>query len=125
MRNKIFLLSNIFGLLLIKEKYYMKLDQNTGAPISLKDAQEFVTNFRKLHPNEITSLFAGSKIIKSILEQEDCVGIRIYNGYNEKEQRLNSVLIGVDSKGEDLLSIIADEMFPCPSTCPKVDILLR
>ena len=103
----------------------MNLDHNVGAVISLKDAKEFVTNFRTRYPNEINSLFTGATIIKSILDQEDCVGIRIYNGYNEQEQRMNSVLIGVNSQGEDMLAIIADEMAPCPPNSPKKDILLR
>lgn len=101
----------------------MDLNENTGAIISLKEAQTLISAFRKKYPNEIHSLFAGSTIIKRILDQEGCIGIRIYNGYNEKEQRLNSVLIGVDEQGEDIRAIIADDMRPCPSTCPNLDIL--
>lgn len=101
----------------------MVLDEGTGAAISLQEGQEFVRSFREKYPDEIHSLFAGAKIIRAILAQEDCVGIRIYNGYSEKEQRLNSVLVGVDSKGEDIRDIVADEMLPCPSYCPKKDLL--
>ena len=101
----------------------MKLDLNTGGIISLEEAQAFINAFRKKYPNEIHSLFVGSNTIEGILEQEGCIGIRIYNGYNENEQRLNSVLVGVDNQGEDMRAIISDEMLPCPSNCPKKDLL--
>ncbi len=100
----------------------MDLNENTGAIITLKEAQTFISAFRTKYPNEIHSLFAGSNIIKRILDQERCIGIRIYNGYNEQEQRFNSVLIGVDEQGEDIRTIIADDMRPCPHNCPKKDL---
>lgn len=101
----------------------MSLNSSTGSIISLQEAQEFIRNFRERYPTEIHALAVGSDLVNSVLEQEGCEGIRIYNGYNLQEQRLNSVLVGFDADGEDIIGIVVDDLRPCPADCGKKDIL--
>ena len=59
--------------------------------------------------------------MKNILNQENCIGIRIYNGYDSVKEKISLVLVGVDEDEKELLgnNIIYDEMSTCPSMCPK------
>lgn len=94
------------------------IDQNSGSVITLSEAQGYVTAFKKNFPKEIKALFVGSNLVNQILSQPDCIGIRIYNGYNSSEDRLSHVLVGVDSNGKDLTDgVIVDRMVPCPTMC--------
>ena len=77
----------------------MELDENTGGEITLAEAQKYVVAFRTKYPNEVKAFFIGSKNVEKILEQADCIGIRIYNGYDSEANGLNLVLVGVDDKG--------------------------
>ncbi len=62
------------------------------------------------------------------MAEEECVGIRMYYAIDDEEKR-QIVLVGVNSKGEDLKpqslilneddnNIVVDASFPCPSFCP-------
>jgi hypothetical protein len=47
-------------------------------PIDLKKAAEWTANYRERYPDEVISYFFGINIIKEILSQEGCMGLRIY-----------------------------------------------
>jgi hypothetical protein len=97
----------------------MKIDRNSAEIISLEKAVKYTHAFQKKNPDTIKSFFVGSEKLKLILEQENCIGIRIYNGYNEEEERENLVLVGVDASGEDMTrDVILEELTPCPKVCP-------
>jgi hypothetical protein len=49
-----------------------------GAPIDLELAAKWTANHRHRHPNEVVSQFFGQKILNTILQQDGCLGIRIY-----------------------------------------------
>ncbi len=103
----------------------MELDENTGGEITLAEAQKYVVAFRTKYPNEVKAFFIGSKNVEKILEQADCIGIRIYNGYDSEANGLNLVLVGVDDKGEDMTDgIIMDKMKPCPVGCDSTSALM-
>lgn len=96
----------------------MAIDSNTGEIISLPEAVNFVTAFQVRFPHEARAFFVGSNKITDLLEQPDCIGVRIYNGYDESEQVLNRVLVGVDSFGEDIAKgVIVEKLAPCPTIC--------
>lgn len=58
----------------------------------------------------------GKEKIQEILDQTDCEGIRIYNGYYQS--RRNMILVGFDSNGDDMVSgKILETGMPCPSYC--------
>jgi len=99
-----------------------------GEPISLATAKQWAANYRKSNPGETLGHFFGFEIIQQILNQENCVGIRIYYAINDAGEK-QLLLVGVDATGENLLplegakiaddgDIIADASFPCPNTCP-------
>jgi hypothetical protein len=96
----------------------MPIDSNTGTAISLIQAQKLVNDFRTKFPTQIKGEFVGSNRVNDILDQENCMGIRIYNGYDEIEKRLSLVLVGVDRNGKDMTAgVIMDRLMPCPATC--------
>lgn len=102
----------------------MSLNLNGGEVVTLAEARQYIRNFRIIYPNEIKASFASKEIILQILEQEDCVGIRIYNGYDNEEKRLCNVLVGVNSKEQDMTNgIIVERLRPCPPLCDLVSPL--
>lgn len=99
-----------------KNKYM--LDVNTGEVITLEEAQGYVSEFKKNYPDEVTSFFVGKNLIKDILNQEDCIGLRVYNGYDYAEARMNQVFIGVNSDENDMKGLIVNKTAVCPPVCP-------
>ncbi|SEM65190.1 hypothetical protein SAMN05421856_10581 [Chryseobacterium taichungense] len=104
----------------------MSIDRNTSEIITLNQAVEYTHAFQENNPDSIRSFFAGIDKINLILEQEKCIGIRIYNGYDTKLGKNNLVLIGVDTSGEDIINgVILEHLTPCPTTCPKSSPLVE
>lgn len=107
----------------------MTLDNNTGTVISLEEAKEYTHAFQEDKPNAIKSFYVGAKKLQRILEQEDCMGVRIYNGRTtdtDHKNKTNLVLVGVNKKGEDMTDgIILENLAPCPYSCPQFSPLLK
>ena len=102
----------------------MALDANSGAEIDLKEAKDYIHAFGKKYPEEVKALFIGRNQLAKILEQE-CIGIRIYNGYDLEETRITLVMVGVDDQEKDMTDgIILDRMRPCPSFCDSTSALM-
>ena len=102
----------------------MALDANTGSIITLTEAQGYVAAFRALYPDEVKAFFVGANKINSILEQTNCIGIRIYNGYDEEAGTMNQVLVGVDNNEQDMSGgVIVEKLFPCPKYCDELSPL--
>ncbi len=96
----------------------MEINNTSGEVITLYEAKQYTHSFQKLYPNEKKAFFVGKDQLLKILEQQDCLGIRIYNGYNDNEKVSNKVLIGVDSEGNDVeAGIILEKLVPCPPIC--------
>jgi hypothetical protein len=62
------------------------IDGTEGNPIDLKIAAAWTKHYRIMNPNETISHFFGNEILQQILNQPDCLGIRIYYA---NELRLN------------------------------------
>ena len=93
----------------------MNIDENSGEIINLTDAKELAQNFKKNFPQETYSFFVGIEKVKQVVNQAGCIGIRIYNGYDEAESKKNIIIIGVDENGTDMSSgVILDKTAPCP-----------
>ena len=73
-----------------------------GEQISLDMAADFIKAFKEAHPNEVAGFGMGKVILEQILSQPGCVGMRFYNGINEKGQK-TLVYIGVDAAGNDIV----------------------
>lgn len=92
--------------------------------ISLADAIRFTKNYRDTMPaGSLLAEYFGKDAIQSILSQSGCVGLRIYNGKNDAGSVV-FVLVGVDSRGQDLTSGPLGEWgFPCPPFCDTAKVL--
>jgi hypothetical protein len=98
-----------------------------GDPISLETAKRWTSTYQKNNPSDTRAHFFGFEILKQILAEESCVGIRMYYAIDDEGKR-QIVLVGVNAAGENLLpqserdgnegNIVADASFPCPSFCP-------
>ena len=99
----------------------MALDENSGGIITEQKARELINDFKIQFPGEVVSSFIGSANVNIILAQENCIGLRIYNGYDTVEQKISLVVVGVDRADNDILvnGVIYDKMVTCPPTCPK------
>lgn len=107
----------------------MTLDNNTGTVISLEEAKGYTHAFQEDKPDAIKSFYVGAKKLQRILEQEDCMGVRIYNGRTidtDYRNKANLVLVGVNKKGEDMTDgIILEDLAPCPHFCPQSSPLIK
>jgi hypothetical protein len=104
----------------------MSVNQNSGKVITENQAKNFTHIFQQKHPNEKKAYFVGSNKVEMILEQEGCIGIRIYDGLDSETSEENRVLVGVDTDGEDMVDgIILDELIPCPEKCSKNSSLMN
>lgn len=57
------------------------------------------------------------EVFEAILAQPGCMGIRAYEGRDEKGGR-QTVLVGVDANGDDLKGVTMFEFgLPCPPYC--------
>lgn len=85
--------------------------------ITLNDAIQMTTAFQNTNPNMTKASFFGRDAIERILNQEHCVGIRIYGGIDGSEKQ-SPVLVGVTSSGEDLYEgELAELGGNCPPFC--------
>jgi hypothetical protein len=98
----------------------MTADTDSGEVITLQEAIAYTAAYRQKYPNEVKAFFVGTNKLNLVLEQPGCMGIRIYNGYSVQESRVNMVIIGVGTDGEDLVNgVILEHLIPCPKFCSK------
>lgn len=97
----------------------MALNVNSGGVISESKAKELIADFENRFPGEVISSFIGANHVNAVLAQEDCIGIRIYNGYDAAAQKISLIIVGVDDHDNDLLEegLIYDQMATCPPLC--------
>lgn len=104
----------------------MTIDTNSGTIITETDAIAYTHAHQTLFPRAIKAFFAGKNKLNLILDQEDCIGIRIYDGYDAEGEIANRVLVGVDAMGEDMVSgIILEDLIPCPKACSNTTSLIK
>ena len=116
----------------------MSFKGNEGNPISRETAKSWMENYQqsesKLESGKsITKAhFFGKEGVLKLLNTTNCVGIRIYHGLDEKNNK-QVFLTAVDSEMNDILpadrkstseegAFILDESYPCPPYCPKDEI---
>ncbi len=85
--------------------------------MTLAEAVNDVGNYRREKgENAVKGMYFSSDLYERILSQDGCVGIRFY--YGEEAEMPTLVLVGVDSKGNDLVrGITGDGGWPCPPFC--------
>ncbi len=87
---------------------------NEDQEISLSEGSNMTSAFRTANPTAIKAEYFGQKIIKLILDQEECVGIRVYNGLDASGAQSN-VIVGVDVDGNDIVNgVLGDRSIKSP-----------
>lgn len=97
---------------------------NADHSITLTEASEWTENYRNSMPvgGTIAHLF-GRDAIQNILDQDGCMGIRIYYAIDEEEKK-QLIVVGVDSNKDDLYEgLLAERSYPCPDCCSSVNPL--
>ncbi|PHK21200.1 hypothetical protein VF12_38615 [Nostoc linckia z15] len=104
---------------------YSGLDVLTGEVIDLDEAQALTHAYQQNFPLEKKAFFVGAARLKQILDQEGCIGIRIYGGYDEAESKNNLVLVGVNFVTQDMTDgTIVDRLVACPGHCDATSPLI-
>jgi hypothetical protein len=86
--------------------------------IPLPEASEWTANYRNVNAAGSTiAHFFGKDAIQAILNQSNCVGIRIYYAIdNLGEKQL--IIVGANAAENDLYQgLLADKSYPCPAQC--------
>lgn len=94
----------------------MSFTGNEKQEITVKQASEMNAKFRKTHPHETQGLIFGEHILKKILKQKHCKGIRFYFAIDDNDQ-LSLTFAGVDKDANDILDLVGDTGVRCPPTC--------
>lgn len=97
-------------------------DGNEGTVISKATASAMNAAWRANHKNEIKGVFYGKNKLKDILDQTDCMGIRVY--FSELPTgAMTAVLVGVKADESDMENgIILDYGKGCPTNCTISDL---
>jgi hypothetical protein len=92
--------------------------------IKIDEAIQLTSNYRKsATPGSVQGGFFGKLAIQEILEQDKCVGIRIYYG-REDDGTPTFVVVGVEENEDDLVDgKIAEQPIPCPPRCGSSNAL--
>ncbi len=86
--------------------------------VTLAEATAWTANYRNNNPGEVKGYFYGKDAITAILAQTNCVGIRIYNAINDRDEKV-LVLVGVKADESDMYTgVMAERGISCPPMCP-------
>lgn len=100
----------------------MAFDGTEGAQITLAEGAALTATFRSRNLGATHGQFYGKDILKQILDQDDCMGIRIYLGLDSNGNH-ELVLVGANSEENDLLDLVAENGVGCPPRCGKQNSL--
>lgn len=94
----------------------MAFDGSEGGQIPLSDGEDMTARYRDQFPDELKGHFFGKDILNDILNQEGCMGIRMYYGIDKRGEKA-LVIVGADADQNDMTELVADISLPCPSLC--------
>ena|SRR5687767_8748413 len=96
----------------------MSFNGNEGQMVSLTDGAQWTKNYRDSQNYDgVKSIFYGKNKLNDLLDQQGCVGIRIYKAIDGEGVPV-MVLIGTDEDGNDLLDgYVLERGVPCPNNC--------
>jgi hypothetical protein len=81
-----------------------------GEEIGLELGKEMVKSYQEANPTDVKSYMVGREIIEKILAQPGCVGIKLFNAYNELGSKtLVYVGVGLDGNAIVQYSIVNNE----------------
>lgn len=96
----------------------MSFNGNEGEMIDINTGGEWTANYRKSRYNDgVNSIFYGKNKLMDLLNQSNCVGIRIYKAIDDRNAPV-MVLIGTDANENDLTDgYVLERGTPCPPQC--------
>lgn len=94
--------------------------------IGLADATRYVSSYwKKMQPGSILCEYFGKDAIQSMINQDGCVGMRIYNALKD-DGTPTFVLVGVNGAGQDMTGGLLEDLgWPCPPFCDTVRVLIH
>lgn len=102
----------------------MPIDEHTGEFIDLTEAKEMTNAYQTAFPTEPKCFFFGSDKLQSVMDQEGCIGVRMYRGFDVVRNEQNVVIVGVDASGNDMTSgLLLDRGARCPTDCDSTSPL--
>lgn len=98
----------------------MAFNGDEGSVVTLAEASGWTANYRRTVPaGEIISQFVGRNKLMEILNQDDCMGVRIYYGIGDDGKK-NLILVGAEADENDMVDgIIVEKVFGCPPRCSE------
>lgn len=101
----------------------MAFTGNEDHDIPLAQAAEWTKNYRDANPGAIKGHFFGKGAIKEILDQANCVGIRIYYALDDAGTK-QLIVVGVMADTNDISAgLLAERSIQCPPTCGVANAL--
>jgi len=101
----------------------MSFTGNEDHSITLQAAAQLTGNYRTNNPNTILGLYYSKDALQEILNQQDCVGVRVYYAETSIGEK-TLVIVGVNTSENDLVNgVIADFGIPCPTRCSSSNAL--
>lgn len=102
----------------------MAFNGTEGVQVTLDDASGWTKNFRDtIVTGDTLGHFFGKDILQKILDEPDCMGIRIYYGLDANGEK-NLVLSGALENQDDMENgVLAEHSVTCPSRCGKSNAL--
>lgn len=97
---------------------------NENHDIPLSEAAEWTKNYRDtIAPDDTISHYFGKAAIQAILNQDGCVGIRIYYALDNTGQK-QLIVVGANAARNDLYTgLLAERSIRCPQDCPAANPL--
>lgn len=98
---------------------------NEGTFITLSEGADFTQAYRDdVGDTQNKAYFFGKNKLTDILNQSDCMGIRIYFGLDKDTGKYNLVLVGALANENDMTTgYILDGGIPCPTCCGNTNSL--
>jgi hypothetical protein len=94
-----------------------------GEIITLTEASDWTATYRaQMATGDPKGHFFGKDILNDLLAQSGCMGIRIYYGIDDEEQKV-LILVGADANTDDMTDKVADKSIPCPTICGTANAL--
>lgn len=82
-----------------------------------QDAAQMTADYRSMHQGQTKAVFFGKDLLQEMLEQEDCMGIRVYFAMDQNGD-LTQVLVGAMADETDMTNgCIVSLGFRCPVYC--------
>ena len=95
----------------------MAFDGTEGGPIDLKQAAAWTAKYRNTGENKIYGHFFGREHLLRLLEQDGCMGIRMYHALDDQGVH-QLVLVGATQDERDQTEgLILDRSRLCPPDC--------